>query len=176
MRATLQSPTKCLMNPSPNSEQAFSINKKPKQKKSKSVSASELAQMGVCERLVVFEHRYGKHSAASQRAAIQRVLKEHDRFYRDVVKISEKKGRCYIATLTFGPGRETATLRMFRDRVLRPSPTGRWLIVAYYKTAPGVCAVLERWPWLQPIARAILRPIARMTGHMLRGNGGDHEA
>jgi len=26
---------------------------------SASVSASELAQMGVCERLVVFEHRYG---------------------------------------------------------------------------------------------------------------------
>ena len=32
MGATLQSPTKCLMNRSPNSEQAFSINKKPSRK------------------------------------------------------------------------------------------------------------------------------------------------
>jgi hypothetical protein len=32
-----------------------------------SVSASELAQMGVCERLVVFEYRYGKRRPAAGR-------------------------------------------------------------------------------------------------------------
>ena len=30
-----------------------------------SVSASELAQLGVCERLVVFEHRHGKDAFPS---------------------------------------------------------------------------------------------------------------
>jgi hypothetical protein len=43
-------------------------------------------------------------------------LNEHDLFYRDGVKMSEKIGRSYIATLTFGAGQETTVLRMFRDR------------------------------------------------------------
>ncbi|MGA7951724.1 MAG: CFI-box-CTERM domain-containing protein [Thiobacillaceae bacterium] len=150
------------------------MKKKPKQKKSKAVSASELAQMGVCERLVVFEHRYGKHSAASQRAAIHRGLKEHDHFYRDGVRVSEGKGRCYIATLIFGPGREATSLRMFRDRVLRPNATERWPIGMCYRTAPRVCTALERWPWLQPIARAILKPIAWVAHRAPRCNGGNH--
>ena len=39
---------------------------------SASVSASQLARMGVCERLVVFEHRYGKRCLPEQTAAIER--------------------------------------------------------------------------------------------------------
>lgn len=35
------------------------MKRKSRKKDAKTVSASELAQMGVCERLVVFEHRYG---------------------------------------------------------------------------------------------------------------------
>ena len=99
--------------------------RKVRRKRSKAVSASELAQMGVCERLVVFEHRYGKRSTALHRAAIRRGLKEHNRFYLDGVQISKKKGPCYVATLIFGLGWETSALRMFRDRVLRPYGAGR---------------------------------------------------
>lgn len=145
-------------------------------KKAKSVSASELAQMGVCERLVVFEHRYGKRHTASQHAAIRHGLKEHDQFYQDGVRMSARKGRCYIATLMFGTAQETTTLRIFRDQVLRPNATGRWLIVMYYKTAPGVCAMLERWPWLQPIVRAMLRPVVWAASRVLHEIGGDHDA
>lgn len=36
------------------------------------VSASQLAQMGVCERLVVFEHRYGTPKSVGQRQMIER--------------------------------------------------------------------------------------------------------
>lgn len=143
-------------------------------KKVKAVSASELAQMGVCERLVVFEHRYGKRHTAAQRAAIQRGLKEHDRFFWDGVRTSEKRGRCYIATLAFGIKRETAVLRMFRDRILRPNAMGRWLILTYYKTAPAVCTILERWPWLQPIIRRMLRPIVSVAERVLHGREDDH--
>lgn len=143
-------------------------------KKAKSVSASELAQMGVCERLLVFEHRYGRRHTAAQRAAIRRGLKEHDLFYRDGVKMSEKRGRCYIATLVFGAGQETAVLRLFRDRILHPNTTGRWLILAYYKTAPAVCTMLERWPWLQPIVRLMLQPIVWMADRVRRRHEDDH--
>jgi hypothetical protein len=129
---------------------------------------------GGCERLVVFEHRYGKRHAAAQRAAIRRGLQEHERFFRNGVRVAEKRGRCYIATLAFGTGQETAVLRMFRDRILRPNATGRWLILVYYRTAPAVCTMLERWPWLQPIIRAVLRPMVWMAGRVLQGHEDDH--
>jgi hypothetical protein len=142
--------------------------------KAKAVRASELAQMGVCERRVVFEHRYGKRHTAAQRAAIRRGLQEHERFFRDGVRITDKRGRCYIATLTFGAGPETVVLRRFRDRILRSNATGRWLILAYYKTAPAICAVLARWPWLQPLVRTLLRPMVWMAGRVLDDEEAGH--
>lgn len=142
--------------------------RKTRRKKPKAVSASELAQMGVCERLVFFEHHYGKRSTASQRAAIERGLDEHDRFYREGIGISTKKGRCYVATLVFATSWEVIALRAFRDRVLRPCAAGRRLILMYYRTAPAFCNVLERWPALQPLTRALLRPIAWLAYRVLR--------
>jgi hypothetical protein len=158
---------------------AITVNNQARKKRPRAVRASELAQMGVCERLVVFEHRFGKRSTEHQRQAIKRGLKVHAQFYRegilasDATEASDKKGRCYIATLIFGPGRETAALRIIRDRVLRPYATGRWLIRVYYRTAPGLCVVLERYSWLQPVIRTMLKPIVWLADHALRGNGGD---
>jgi hypothetical protein len=152
------------------------MKRKSRKKDAKTVSASELAQMGVCERLVVFEHRFGKRHTAAQRAAIRRGLKEHGRFFRDGVRLSENKGRCYIATLVFGEGQETASLRRFRDKVLRPKAMGRWLICAYYRTAPEVCTMLEHCPRLQPLVRTILRPLVWMVGRVLHAHEDDHVA
>jgi hypothetical protein len=142
--------------------------RKTRRKRPKAVSASELALMGVCERLVFFEHHYGKRSTASQRAAIARGLEEHDRFYREGIGISAKKGRCYIATLVFGTSWEVIALRAFRDEVLRPCAPGRRLILLYYRTAHTLCKVLEDWTALQPIARAVLRPIAWLADRAFR--------
>ena len=126
---------------------------------SASVSASELAQMGVCERLVVFEHRYGKRRLPAQRAAIERGRREHERFYREGRIASTPPGRCFIATMVFGEGPETQTLRAFRDQILRRVPTGRRLIGTYYRVAPGVCRMLERQPWAHSVLRIALRPV-----------------
>ena len=111
---------------------------------SASVSASDLAQMGVCERLVVFEHRYGKRCLPEQRAAIERGRREHERFYREERIAPASPGRCFIATMVFGEGPETQTLRVFRDQVLRPTQTGRRLVATYYRVAPDVCRMLQR--------------------------------
>lgn len=46
------------------------------------VSASQLAQMGVCESLVVFEHRFGKRLLPSQRLALERGRRAHQSFLR----------------------------------------------------------------------------------------------
>ena len=111
-------------------------------RRSASASASELAQTGVCERMVVFEHRYGKRCLPEQTAAIERGRREHERFYREERIASALTGRCFIATMVFGEGPKTQTLRAFRDQVLRRGPTGRRLIVTYYRVASGACRTL----------------------------------
>ena len=50
------------------------------------VSASELSQMGACERLVLFEARYGKRKFRSQQEAIERGRTEHAKFFKDGVR------------------------------------------------------------------------------------------
>jgi hypothetical protein len=143
-------------------------------RKARVVSASELAQMGVCERLVVFEHKYGKRPSPEQRKAIQLGLAEHDRFYRDGIHASAKRGRCYIATLVFGEGSETKTLRLFREQVLKPYAMGRGLVILYYRTAPGICLCLEYLTYLQPLVRWILLPIVWGASHVLRKRRANH--
>ncbi|WP_420475182.1 CFI-box-CTERM domain-containing protein [Noviherbaspirillum sp. ST9] len=150
--------------------------RRSKKRKSKAVSASALAQMGVCERLVVFEHRHGRRSTAIQRVAIRRGVREHDRFYRDGIRAANRKGRCYIATLMFGEGAETEALRRFRDRILRPYASGRRLIGLYYRTAPVLCKVLQHKSWLQPFVRAVLKPLVCLAKRRIRGEGGDHDS
>ena len=61
------------------------------------VSASDLAQMGRCERLVVFEHLHGSRRTVRQQQARARGLVEHAQFYREGLAASAqaaRKGRC----------------------------------------------------------------------------------
>lgn len=140
------------------------------------VSASDLAQMGRCERLVAFEHLYGsRRTPRHQRASVRGVV-EHERFYREGLAASAqaaRKGRCFIATFVFGEAWQTDVLRRFRDEALRPCAWGRRLIHLYYRGAPGICVVLRRWPLLQIPMRMVLGAIA--TGLRwwsgLRGGG-----
>lgn len=144
--------------------------------RSKAVSASELSQMGVCERLMVFEHLYGKRPSVAQRKAIKRGLTEHKRFHQEGIYGVARRGRCYIATMVLGPVHETMVLRQFRDQVLRPYGAGWWAIAMYYRTAPAVCQILKHWPCVQPAVRWVLRLIARTVDCLMEGGEGDHGA
>lgn len=130
-----------------------------------SVSASELAQMGVCEQLVQFEHRYGRRHSPQQHADMMRGDREHRRFFLE--GRMERKGRCFIATLVYGEGAEVAVLRSCRDQVLRATLIGRAFIFGYYRMAPGVCHLLEGHPHLARVTRALLRPVVWMAARVL---------
>ena len=127
------------------------------------VGASDLAQMGRCERLVVFEHLHGIRRTARQQRARERGLVEHEHFYREGLAATAqaaRKGRCFIATCVFGEAWQTEVLHRFRDEVLRPSAWGRRVIRLYYRGAPSICVVLRRWPALQVPVRMVLGAIA----------------
>lgn len=142
------------------------------------VSASELAQMGVCERLVRYEARYGKRMSANQRKAIERGRREHDQFFRDAaiatpgVQTSLEKPWCFIASVTYGQmAPETQTLRQFRDQVLRQTAVGRRLIRLYYRMSPRLAAWLAGRETAVFVSRILLRPAvvyARVVVKMYR--------
>ncbi len=123
------------------------------------VSASALSQMGVCERLVVFEHWEGKRPTSAQRAALRHGLRAHQQFATEGASGAARTGRCFIATHVFGEGPETQILRRFRDLRLRPTRAGRRLILVYYWMAPSICQAMKRWPALKVAARMLLRPM-----------------
>ena len=131
------------------------------------VSASELAQMGVCERRVKFEHDRGRRRTPEQMQAMERGLRAHEEFYRDGQHAQRTGARCFVATLVFGEAPETRILRCFRDQVLRPRPLGRRLIVVYYRLATAMCRFLDRRPRLLPVARWLLRGVVSVAGRWL---------
>ena len=126
--------------------------------------ASDLAQMGRCERLVVLEAMHGTKRDAVQEAARKRGIAAHARFEtfgRQAVSMSggsaRRQGdRCFIATLTFGDEWQTDVLRDFRDAVLRRRPWGRRAVASYYRHGPHICRVLRRSPTLLRMTRCIL--------------------
>ena len=72
--------------------------------KSATVSASELAQMGVCERLVVFEHRFGKRFTPEQEQAVRRGLNSHRRFYQEAGRANPQLKRRSLVDCGAVPG------------------------------------------------------------------------
>ena len=136
------------------------------------VSASELAQMGVCESLVVFEHTLGRRRTSAQRQAIRRGVSAHRRFYRDGHIDSARIGRCFIASLVFGSSApQTLALRRLRDQFLRRWRVGRWLILRYYSAAPAFCVWLRGRPVAVGLIRALLQPFAWCAACWLHGAG-----
>ena len=128
--------------------------------------------MGVCEQLVLFEHRYGQRRSTQQRKDMARGGREHRRFFREVLVQPVRKGPCFIATLVYGEGREVSALRSFRDRVLRPSMLGRGVILVYYRAAPDVCRILAGHQWLIRAMRALFRPAIWISAGLERWRRG----
>ncbi|MQA40576.1 CFI-box-CTERM domain-containing protein [Rugamonas aquatica] len=125
------------------------------------VSASQLAQMGTCERLMRYEHRGGMRPGRQRTAAIERGNVEHRRFHAEAVRSLQPpqaslpgKPWCFVATMLYGPDDPaTEVLRRFRDALLRPTIMGRALIRLYYRLSPDLCRLMQRHPRLLPPVR-----------------------
>jgi hypothetical protein len=137
-------------------------------------AATDLAQMGVCEKRMLFEATLGKRRSATQERDSGRGTARHDRFHRDAVryrpevKTSEPRStRCFVATAVFGESAETQTLRQFRDTVLMRHCTGRAATALYYLVGPWIADFLLAGRRRQAIARALLRPVVRTAGQIL---------
>lgn len=131
------------------------------------VSATELAEMGYCEKRVLLAHLHGERLTSEQLRRIDRGRKAHDQFYREGLAAASATGadrRCFVATCLYGDAAwQTETLRRFRDGVMVQYRLGRRMVDAYYALAPGVCQMLVRLPWMHPPARALVGALARVA-------------
>lgn len=110
------------------------------------VSATQLAEMGFCEKKILLARHYGERSTSAQRKARARGLAAHERYLAEG-RAAATDRRCFVATYVFGPdARETQVLRAYRDAVLLRRLWGRALVAAYYRIAPIVCRLMERSP------------------------------
>lgn len=136
----------------------------------RAVSASGLAEMGYCERWVVLEQRHGRPRSGPLQVARERGLACHARFERQArlamragnAPSAGSKGRCFVATLAFGEGWQTRTLRHFRDAVLRRRGWERLIVHQHYRASPRICAVLESSPALLGCVRCLIGQAARL--------------
>ncbi|EER62170.1 conserved hypothetical protein [Acidovorax delafieldii 2AN] len=110
------------------------------------VSATELAEMGFCEKRVQLAYIYGEQVTPEQRQAMARGQEAHQRYLEEGLAATSDR-RCFVATFVFGPEAwETQVLRAYRDTVLLHRRWGRALVAAYYRVAPTGCRVMERSP------------------------------
>lgn len=110
------------------------------------VSATELAEMGFCEKRVQLAYIYGEQVTPGQRQAMVRGQEAHRRYLEEGLAATSDR-RCFVATFVFGPeARETQVLRAYRDTVPLHRRWGRALVEAYYRIAPAGCRVMERSP------------------------------
>lgn len=65
--------------------------------------------------------------------------------------------RCFIATAALGPDAiEVATLRTFRDRILRSTRAGRFAVALYERISPSIAALIARSSALRNLTRILV--------------------
>lgn len=123
------------------------------------VSASELAQMARCEKLMVFENLHGSRISERQRQAMKRGLIEHEKFYRE--------GLAATSNRVLGAFRLPQMLRRLRDMAW----TYR-LIWLYYRVTTRIGWLLRRWSALQQPVRTFLGMVAKRLRQWAGRDGG----
>ena len=139
-------------------------------RKEHAVSATQLAEMGYCERRMLLAHRLGERTTLAQRQGRARGNEAHLRYFAQ--GLAAKDRRCFIASCVFGPDAlETQQFRGYRDAVLVPRWWGRWLVAFYYRIAPSICRLLERWPAALYLTGLVLRKLIVMCCNARTASG-----
>jgi len=137
----------------------------------RSTTASELAEIGVCEQRVVLQSQYGPRHSAPSRSALERGVEAHNEFLEHARRLqargNEADRRCFIATTVYGEGFETQALRTLRDQVLLRCRVGVWVIRLYYRVGPAIARYVAKSNCRRAIARIVLKPFVALAALML---------
>lgn len=133
-----------------------------------SISATELAKLGLCEVRLQLDARYGQGRAS--RVQEQYKVRGREVHARALAAAEHaappRDSRCFIATALYGAhAPETEALRCWRDRFLRQHGLGRIVIRVYYAVSPPLAGYLLRHPGL---AAGVRRVLDRLVAAVVR--------
>lgn len=122
-------------------------------KRTRHLTATELAECSVCEQRVVFDHLRGRRrTAASQRQMVAGTA-VHAALHRDALRelpAQAGDGRCFVATALWGQtDPRTQALREWRDCWLLKRSWGPAATRLYYWLSPRLVDVMARTPRLR---------------------------
>jgi hypothetical protein len=140
------------------------------------ISASEIAELGFCERFVVLTARHGRrHDPPDVSAARERGNRAHEEFFNESVAIANgqrtpSKRPCFMEMRVFEPNaHELVILRRMRDELLSRTVLGRWVIALYDKACPWLVNASEHKPaWAIATLRRSLSAVALLASLALR--------
>lgn len=128
------------------------------------VRASDLASLDYCERRIVFDAARGVRTTPAQQLHRERGTRQHEKFLEEArAPATSAKPWCFIATTVLGECSETQALRRFRDRFMRRSVAGRWMVRRYYAAGPTMARWIGARPFLRKLARRTLVGLANLA-------------
>lgn len=132
-----------------------------------SISATALSELAICQEMVALRQSLGSVTPTAEHARrLARGKVMHAASERAARNAAQgRKGACFIATAVYGPEHpSTQRLRVLRDRVLRTTRVGRYLVATYYRASPPIAGYLQRHPWARVIAQCGLDGFLRLWG------------
>lgn len=128
--------------------------------RSPSVSATDIGNACYCPHSLELRLA-GKPETSESKANKKRgtflhgVQNEHAYSRAKEISLSTGDSRCYVATHLFGIDHpKTQRLRMFRDRILLQSFTGRLFVRSYYRLSPKLINICTRYPLINSVVSA----------------------
>lgn len=111
-----------------------------------SISAGDLAEMGLCEQKIRLRQSLGSRQVCRPREVARREgVVDHVAMHTAAKQ--ESKSPCFIATSIYGiDAAETDFLRGFRDAHLMRHWWGKRLVIIYYRVSPFLVVIMERHP------------------------------
>lgn len=138
-----------------------------------SISATRLAEVGLCQRMVALRLQHGEAPAAPERQLrLDLGVEMHTATEQAAARPRERP--CFIASVVFGPmDPRTKILRVWRDEVLMRSNTGRSMVRFYYRVSPAIARRIARSKtatWLverllEGFVFCVVRPWLHWTTH-----------
>jgi len=120
------------------------------------VRVTDIAQMAMCERQMLFDDEYGHKRSGRVDRLRKKGIRVHKK-YEQALKPVAGDRRCYVATSLFGPRAwQTEVFREYRDSKLLTNIAGRSIVQLYYWVSPAFIRLFPIVPGLQPTLRRLL--------------------
>jgi hypothetical protein len=134
-------------------------------KRSRYLTATQLAECCLCEQRVVLDDLRGKRRTAASRRLMRSGTAAHADLHQEALRELRAPGgdaRCFIATALWGsPDPRTHALREWRDRWLLKRRWGPLATRLYYRLSPRLVSVMVCAPRLRAVIDTLLSFVAR---------------